>query len=71
MVLHKFAQGMSHIIVSVDDLDATSDLIRGRLIENRRLLSTVGYLLFLRTGLIAALGIWIFNKRELGAVIRK
>jgi len=71
MVLHKFAQGMGHVIVSVDDLDATSDLIRGRLIENRRLFNTVGYLLFLRTGLIAALGIWIFNKRELGAVIRK
>ena len=42
MVLHKFAQGMGHVIVSVDDLDATSDLIRGRLIENRRLFNTVG-----------------------------
>ena len=71
MAMHKFAQGLSHIIVSVDDLDATSDLIRGRLIENHRLFRTVGYLFFLRTGLIAAIGVWIFTKRELGAVIRK
>jgi ABC-type transport system involved in multi-copper enzyme maturation permease subunit len=71
MAAHKFAQGLSHVIVSVDDLDATSDLIRGRLIENRRLLLTFASLFCLRTGLIAAIGVWIFTRRELGAVIRK
>ncbi len=71
MLSHKFSQGIGHIVVSVDDLDATSDLIKGRLIEGRRLGESFLYLFCLRTGLIAVVGIWILNKRELGAVIRK
>ncbi len=68
---HYMARTIGAIVVSVDDLDATSDLARGRLVEGARLAHNLVFLVLLRTGLMAALGIWILNKRELGLVIRK
>ena len=68
---HYMARCVGHIVVSVDDLDATSDLARGRLVENARLVNAVFSLFLIRTGLMVALGIWILQKRELGTVIRK
>ena len=70
-VAHHMARVIGTIVVSVDDLDATSDLARGRLVEGSRLVHNVVFLVLLRTGLMAAIGIWILNKRELGLVIRK
>ena len=63
--------GVRPLVVSVDDLDATSDLAAGRLVENGRLIYSFFTLLIFRTGLISGIGLWIINKRELGAVIRK
>jgi len=68
---HYLAIGVGDIVVSVDDLDATSSLARGRLIENSRIVTSFLTLLILKTGLMSAIGIWILNKRELGTVIRK
>ena len=68
---HYLAIGVGQIVVSVDDLDATSALANGRLVENSRLLYSFFTLLLLRTGLISAVGLWIIYKRELGAVIRR
>ena len=68
---HYMARCVGHIVVSVDDLDATSDLARGRLVENARLVNAVFSLFLIRTGLMVALGVWILQKRELGTVIRK
>lgn len=68
---HYLAKGIDKVVVSVDDLDATSDLAVGKLVENDRLLDSFLTLLILKTGLISAVGIWIINKRELGLVIRK
>ena len=59
------------LVVSVDDLDATSDLANGRLVENSRLFGIPFIFMLLRIVLITVAGIWIINKRELGAVIRK
>ena len=71
MAAHKFAQVVGQLVVSVDDLDATSDLARGRLVEGRRIGMAFATLFCLRTGLIAGVGIWILTRRELGTVIRK
>ena len=68
---HYLAIGVGQVVVSVDDLDATSALANGRLVENGRLLYSFFTLLLLRTGLISAVGLWIIYKRELGAVIRR
>ena len=68
---HYLAMGVGQVVVSVDDLDATSALANGRLVENSRLLYSFFTLLLLRTGLISAVGLWIIYKRELGAVIRR
>lgn len=68
---HYLAMGVGQVVVSVDDLDATSDLARGRLVEGLRLTRSFFSLLLFRTGMISAIGIWILTKREMGAVIRK
>jgi len=68
---HKFAQVVSVLVVSVDDLDATSDLIKGNLVEYRRLGTAFLNLVLIRTGLISAVGIWILSRRELGTVIKR
>lgn len=70
-VVHKFAQTIGFIVVSVDDLDATSDLIKGNLVEFRRIGGAFINLILIRSGLISALGIWILSRRELGTVIRR
>lgn len=68
---HYFAIVVSNTVVSVNDLDATSDLARGHLVENRRIIRSLISLLLLKTGIMSAVGIWILSKRELGLVIRK
>lgn len=68
---HYLAIGVGNIVVSVDDLDATSDLAKGRMVEDSRIVTSLLSLLLLKTGLISAIGIWILYKRELGIVIRK
>lgn len=71
MVAHRFAQAISAAVVSVDEMDATSDLARGRLIEWRAIGSDLVWLIVIRGGLIAALGMWVLTRRELGTVIRR
>ena len=71
MVAHRFAQAVSAAVVSVDEMDATSDLARGRLIEWREIGGDLVWLIMIRGGLIAALGMWILTRRELGTVIRR
>jgi len=71
MVGHRVAQVISAAVVSVDDMDATSDLARGRLIEWREIGSDLVWLIVIRGGLIAALGMWVLTRRELGTVIRR
>jgi hypothetical protein len=68
---HYLARGVSVVVVSVDDFDATSDLARGRLVEYKRMLDATLNLIVFRGGLIALLGIWVLNRRELGTVIRR
>ena len=68
---HRTAEGVAAVVVSVDDLDATSDLARGRLIEWRRIGNDLLWLIGIRGGLIAAVGMWVLTRRELGTVIRK
>ena len=69
--VHKFAQVIRVLVVSVDDLDATSDLAKGNLVEYSRIGKAFLNLIVIRTGLIAGLGIWILTKRELGTVIKR
>jgi hypothetical protein len=71
MVGHRFAQVVRTAVVSVDEMDATSDLARGRLIEWRRIGGDLVRLILVRGGLIAALGMWVLTRRELGTVIRR
>jgi hypothetical protein len=71
MVTHRFAQAVSAAVVSVDEMDTTSDLARGRLIEWRRIGSDLLRLIVVRAGLIAAFGMWVLTRRELGTVIRR
>lgn len=68
---HKLAQAVSIVVVSIDDLDSTADLAKGRLVEYRRIGFAFLNLIVIRTGLIAGLGIWILSKRELGTVVRR
>ena len=69
--VHKFAQLVSVIVVSVDDLDATSDLTKGNLVEFRRIGGAFLSLVLIRTGIISGIGIWILTRRELGTVIKR
>jgi len=69
--LHYIAIGVSKIVVSVDDFDASSDLARGRLIELSRMAYAFFGLVGLRGALLGGLGMWVLTKRELGTVIRK
>jgi len=71
MVNHKFAQVVSVLVVSVDDLDSTSDLAKGILVEYNRIGATFLTMLVIRSGLLGLIGIWIMNKREFGLVTRK
>ena len=68
---HKFARLISVAVVSVDDLDATSDLIKGNLVEFRRIGWAFLNLVLIRTGIISGIGIWILTRRELGTVIKR
>ena len=68
---HKFAKLISVAVVSVDDLDATSDLIKGNLVEFRRIGWAFLNLVLIRTGIISGIGIWILTRRELGTVIKR
>lgn len=68
---HQVARGVRMVVVSVDDLDATSDLARGRLIEGSRIGRAMVSMIGIRGGLIALIGMWVLTRRELGAVIRR
>jgi hypothetical protein len=68
---HYLARGVSTVVVSVNDFDATSDLARGRLVEYKRMLDATLRLIVIRGGLITILGIWVLSRRELGTVIRR
>ncbi|MBO4345610.1 MAG: hypothetical protein J5833_07635, partial [Victivallales bacterium] len=68
---HYLAMTVGQLVVSVDDLDATSDLANGGLVENARLVRSFFTMLLLKTGLISGVGLWIIYRRELGAVIRR
>jgi hypothetical protein len=71
MVAHRFAQVVGAAVVSVDELNTTGDLARGHLIEWRRIGGDLLWLIIVRAGLIAALGMWVLTRRELGTVIRR
>ncbi len=70
-VLHYIAQGVQWCVVTLDELDCTSDLANGRLVEISDIIWTFFRVLVLRTGILAGVGIFILNRRELGLVVRK
>ncbi len=70
-VLHYIALTVRKVIVSVDDFDATSDLAGGRLVEWARVGTALLGLVVLRGGIMAALGMWILTRREVGLEIRR
>lgn len=69
--MHLVARTAQVLVVSVDDFDATGDLIRGRLISGEKLVQTTGLMLGLRIFPLALLGVWVFRRRELGLVVRQ
>lgn len=68
---HYVARGVSHVVVSMKDLDATPSLTRGHLIQIYRLGKEFTQTVVLRGGLLAALGVWVLSRREFGAVVRR
>ena len=70
-VLHYVAQGVQWCVVTLDELDCTGDLANGRLVEIADIIWTFIRVLILRTGILAGVGIFILNRRELGLVVRK
>ncbi len=68
---HYLAQTVQVMVVTVDDLDCTGDLAAGRLVERGTIVDTLVKVLFLRTGLMALVGIYVLHRRELGLVVRK
>ncbi|NOY81013.1 MAG: ABC transporter permease [Kiritimatiellaeota bacterium] len=68
---HYLAIGVSKVVVSAGDFDASSIVSRGRLVTGRRILAAIFGLIILRTVPLGALGFWFFSKRELGTVIRR
>ena len=70
-MLHHVAQTVQWCVVTLDDLDCTSDLANGRLVEISDILWTFVRVLILRTGILAGVGIYILKRRELGLVVRK
>lgn len=68
---HYMARGVQMLVVTVDDLDCTSQLASGRLVEYNAIGAAFLKVLVIRTGLITLLGIWVLNRRELGLVVRK
>lgn len=68
---HYLALGLDAVVVSVDDFDASSALAKGQLIEFSRLLASGLGLVVLRGGILAALGMLVLSRRELGTVVRR
>lgn len=68
---HYMARGVKVLVVSVDDLDCTSSLAAGRLVEGRDIAAAFWKVLVLRTGVIMLLGAMVLQRRELGLVIRR
>jgi hypothetical protein len=67
---HYVALATRQAVVSVTEFEAAEDLTRGRLITAARLGRSLFLLLGLRTLPLAALGMYVFHRRELGLVIR-
>lgn len=67
---HVVALVTQRVIVSLGEFDASGDLTRGRLITGTRLARALLLLVGLRTVPLAALGMYVFHRRELGLVIR-
>ncbi len=57
--------------VSLNDFIQVTPLTRGEIIESSAILVSLLTVLFIRGGLVAAIGIFGFSRRELGLVIRK
>lgn len=68
--LHLVARGVSAVVVSINDFDASSDLSKGRLVTGERLLLTWRDLIGLRTLPLVLLGMFFLTRRELGMVVR-
>lgn len=68
---HYMARGVGMLVVTVDDLDCTSRLANGRLVEWTQINGAFWKVLVLRTGIIMLLGIAVLHRRELGLVIRR
>ncbi len=69
--LYIFRNLIKYVIVSVNEFNLVDHLTRGRLIEFTTIGVLASLILLLRGGIIAFLGIWLFNRRELGKVIRR
>lgn len=70
MAEHQVARVSSVLVASVEDFDAVPDLVRGRLIRGERVLRALALHVGLRILPLALVGVWLFNRRELGLVIR-
>ncbi len=68
---HLVAQAVNAVIVTPDEFDTSGSLARGRLIPGKKLAHAFFDLVLLRGLLLALLGVYFFQKRELGAVIRR
>lgn len=68
--LHLVARGVSKVVVSLNDFDASSDLSKGRQVTNYRLLLTLRDLIGIRTLMLVGLGMVFLTRRELGTVVR-
>ncbi len=70
-IAHYMARGVGMLVVTVDDLDCTSSLANGRLVELSEINGAFWKVLVLRTGIIMLLGAGVLHRRELGLVIRR
>lgn len=60
-----------HLTMSVNDLNRAALLAKGELIEWSVIGSAGLWVLVVRMGLFVVIGLWLFNRRELGLVVRK
>ena len=68
---HYMAQGVQALVVTVDDLACTGKLAEGRLVEAPVLFWSFVKVVFIRSGILALIGIICLYRRELGLVVRR